>query len=360
MASSKFSSARAYGKRYRYEGDIPTTAPEHPDSYSTKMIKKMLSTNGLHIDPSLTPTLYECLEKACTNLKVPVNQVFAYVLASSELQAICFESDAEHCVVQISSALINLLNFDEITFVLGHEIGHHVLGHLQDPNRASNESLESLMAQRAQEISVDRAGLLACQSLEDSLKAIMKMISGLPEQYIRFDASKFINQLRLTGDDQTSLADAASTHPSLILRARALLWFSMNQELPLEDMNGSLPMNKVNELVKKDLDRFIDNAVKDQIKKCEDDLLFWLCAKHVTLKGKFSRADRLRLIDEFGDENISKLVGILDGMSLSEVANFINSKIDQAKEDLTKAIPIRAQEQIEQIHQEANQKFPPP
>ena len=341
-----FDSAKSLAEKYRYTGDKPLKSIRH-FSNSADGIKKLLASSGLQVTESITPKLYESLKTACKNLNFPLKNVSAFVYSSPELQAQCFESEEENCVINVSSGLINLLNPNEVTFVIGHEIGHHILGHNQEEER--RVSAESFIGQRAKEISVDRAGLIACQSLESSLRAIMKVISGLPDEFIRFDTSNFINQLRAADRQGATLQDSLATHPSLVLRARALLWFSMNCEIPLGHESGSMKLKKINELVRRDLDRYIDKPVREKIKTAEDDLYFWSCVKTVTLKGKLLKEDREKLSRRFGEGNVNKLISAVSEMSIDEVAEFINQKIRTSSQELARIVPDSINERIKAI-----------
>jgi hypothetical protein len=107
------SKARNLADQYRYTGDIPQKTVGCR-SHTGRQTQKMLSLNGLQISQAITPKLYNGLEKACENLNVPVQRVSAYVTSSAQLQAQCFESDDDNCIINISSGLVNLLNIDEI------------------------------------------------------------------------------------------------------------------------------------------------------------------------------------------------------------------------------------------------------
>ena len=77
----------------------------------------------------------------------------------------------ENCIITLTSAVINLLEFNEIKFILGHELGHFLLSHNIEEN-INLESQEGYIKKRAQEISVDRIGLLACKDINIATKAI--------------------------------------------------------------------------------------------------------------------------------------------------------------------------------------------
>lgn len=338
--------ARSFAEQYRYLDDTPQKAISYTNQ-TGRMVKRTLSASGLQISQALTPKLHESLVKACLNLRFPIEAVYAYVTSSPILQAQCFESDDDSCLINISSGLINLLSSDEITFVIGHEIGHHILKHNQETELRS--SIESLMNQRAKEISVDRAGLIACQSLESSLRATMKVISGLPDEFIRFDTSNFINQLRTADRQNATLADSLSTHPSLVLRARALLWFSMNDQIMLGGKPGTMSLEKINEWVRKDLDRYIDKPIREKILNIENDLFFWTCAKTATLKGKFTKQDREKLASKFGEDSVAKLIAAIEDMTVDEVAEFLNQKIAEYTRELAQVVPETASARMAEI-----------
>ena len=154
-----------------------------PDFTLSNNYESSLALNSLKISKEITPELYICLESTCTNLFLNINKVNAYVTSSSEIQAGCISFSRDSCIITITSAVINLLDFEEIKFVLGHELGHFLLSHNIE-ERQIEKSQEGYIKKRAQEISVDRIGLLACKDINAATRAITKSLSGLDEKYI--------------------------------------------------------------------------------------------------------------------------------------------------------------------------------
>ena len=113
----------------------------------------------------MTPGLSRRLESVCQTLLLPERTVDAFIYASPEVQAECYANGTEGCILRFSSARVDLLDDDEFEFVCGHEAGHFLLGHGLARMEGHSDSLEYFMQQRAQEISVDRIGLIACGSL---------------------------------------------------------------------------------------------------------------------------------------------------------------------------------------------------
>ena len=170
--------AREFANRLRFSGD--TLRPQTDGSRDqTQAVKSHLYRNALQSSPQVTPDLSDRLISVYKNLKVPVESVAAFVHASPEIQAECYSATDTECVLRFSSALIDLLNEREFAFVAGHEIGHFLLEHGLTRKDAHQESIEFMIEQRSQEISVDRIGLLACGSLDVAIQALMKTVSGL-------------------------------------------------------------------------------------------------------------------------------------------------------------------------------------
>src|SRR5215468_304449 len=234
--------------RFRYSADRPI---DSPDEFGLDISE--LWQSELAISPLVTPQLAASLETVRQRLGIPAGACQGFVFQSPHVQAFCGIVDASHCVVRFSSALVELLTPEEFQFVAGHELGHFIFGHRRRDTQSGN--LESLLQSRAQEISVDRAGLLGCESLNDALGAIMKTASGLSSRHIRFDVTTFVAQLEEAGP---SLTLAGASHPSLVCRARALLWFSL---LGVTRRNASAidedRLGKIDDSIKRDLRRLI-------------------------------------------------------------------------------------------------------
>lgn len=156
----------------------------------------------------------------------------------------------------LNSGAVDLLNEDQLQFVIGHEMGHiksnHVLYHMMAqffPIFASmvpvvggfvGTSLELVLMYwyRMSEFTADRAGLLACQDKDAALSAIVKM-AGLPLKYYEnANENAFLKQAEsfeqmhedfLSGTMQ-HLSILTSTHPWTVYRAAELVkWINSGE-----------------------------------------------------------------------------------------------------------------------------------
>lgn len=172
----------------------------------------------------------------------------------------------EDTLLVLNSGTIDLLEEDELRFVVGHEMGHiksnHVIYHMMADlfNVAISElPIVGEMAKpiyyallywkRMSEFSSDRAGLLACQNIDAAVSAIIKM-SGLPLKYFsNMNKEAFIKQAIEFKKSFSGFTDKAikvisiadSTHPWTVLRAAELItWYESGNYKQLVENNSSI------------------------------------------------------------------------------------------------------------------------
>ena len=85
--------------------------------------------HGLLINEYSTPVLETAVSRVCGRLQFPRENIDAFVYSSPNIQASCISTTEQKCIIQISSSLANLLNENELVFIFGHELAHHLLKH---------------------------------------------------------------------------------------------------------------------------------------------------------------------------------------------------------------------------------------
>jgi len=317
--------AIAFAESVRYSGDLGQ-AMDRARSLQSSDVHYQFNENGLRVSDDLTPGLYEILMGVCDRLKINPDDILAYVYASADIQACCYSADTRDCLISMSSGLVTLMSDEELAFVIGHELGHFLLGHGADVH-ADSSSAESLMGLRAKEISADRIGLLACPSKEAAYRALIKTTAGLDESYLRFDVSTFLEQIQASSTGGTHGA-TASTHPSLVLRCRALLWFEMSKPFNAQmGRSAGEKMSRVNDRVGNDLARFVDGPAQQQIADAEESLHIWMMTAAAIRDGAFAKEEQELIADEFGQEYLEKIVSMFSECSKPEVESIVRHKL---------------------------------
>ena len=350
------SDAQELAEKIRYSGDTLRRTTDG-DSSRNERILNQFYLNGLRISSLVTPTLAKALESVCQRLKIPKGIVEAFVYVSPDFQAECYAGSTSNCVLQFSSSLVDLLDDQEFEFVAGHELGHFLLGHGIVKTESQNESLEYYIEQRRQEISADRIGLMACQSLETAIRALMKTVSGLSSEHLRFDVGAFISQLRDAPEATNEYGHFAS-HPSSLIRCRSLLWFSLNDFFLRGDSHFSEGQFKsLDNRIAGDFNRFVDGPANGIIKAAKEDLAIWMAAHHAVQDGSFDKKEQVVIMDMFGCEVLDRLKNFLSDLSAGEVHDIVYERMKSAREDLERMIPSSFEQEFHEIQREMVTKF---
>lgn len=213
---------------------------ERAEDGSGPRTRRHLLATSVRLDRSMAESLHAMADQCVTRLGIETPlELYAY--NSPDFNAACFKPEAGRVFIMFSSGLLQAFQHDELLFVMGHELGHHVYDHHEVPigyllhgqQQPSAELALQLFAwSRYAEISADRAGAFCAQNQTAVTRALFKLASGLTDDsVVRFDLDNFLSQV----DDMT-VADAEpgqgapaqdwfSTHPFSPLRVKALVQF---------------------------------------------------------------------------------------------------------------------------------------
>jgi Zn-dependent protease with chaperone function len=206
----------------------------------TRSHHQSLMRTARQVTPQGMPELAELTRQGVARLQP--GEVEVYVAPSRELNAYTFGLDTPKVVV-VYSALLQVMDRDELAFILGHELGHVALGHTWLNSMVGGIAgipssfsagmlltLSFLWWNRACEFSADRAGLLACGKPDKAVSALVKLAAGpqadtpaeLAQAYRRIDAE----------DDtfMSSLNEILGTHPLLIRRIQQIRAYAGSAE----------------------------------------------------------------------------------------------------------------------------------
>ena len=201
--------------------------------------RRRLLATAVRLSRRMAPTFYRASDACVEALGLDI-EVENFVFSSPTYNAMCFKPEDDRLLVMFASSLLEDFSDDEVKFVVGHELGHHVYRHhdipigmiLRGAERPSPRLAMALFAwSRYAEISADRAGAFCSGSLDADARALFKLASGLSGQSISFHLDDFLAQVdQMQLEDQgpgmsTGAEDWFSTHPFSPLRVKALKLF---------------------------------------------------------------------------------------------------------------------------------------
>jgi Zn-dependent protease with chaperone function len=210
--------------------------------FGEKPIRLAFQANAVRVGPRQFPEIWHHYVEVCETLDVKdVPELF--VSQTPLVNAGAYGMDRPFIV--LNSGAVRLLNRDQLTYLMGHELGHVMSGHVLYRTMivllmqlatlgfpviglAARAVLMALLEwQRKSELSADRAGLLALQQPETTLSTMMKLAGG------GRDDETDLNEFLIQADQYRDGGDAAdmvfkvlnllgATHPFHVLRAAEL------------------------------------------------------------------------------------------------------------------------------------------
>ncbi|GHF42479.1 MULTISPECIES: M48 family metallopeptidase [Streptomyces] len=218
MSDGSFDHSTEPARERRRFPDISSRAYEHPADRSALVALRKLTgfdtvfkalsgllperslrllylSDSVRVSEQQFPHLHAMLADACAVLDVPALPPM-YVTQDPQPNAMCIGLDEP--IIVVTTGLVELLDEEEMRAVVGHETGHALSGHavyrtilLFLTNMAlkvawiplGNLAVMAIVTAlrewfRKSELSADRAGLLAGQDLQASMRGLMKMAGG--------------------------------------------------------------------------------------------------------------------------------------------------------------------------------------
>lgn len=214
------------------------------DAERVKIRRQLLATS-VRLNAELAPDLHRIIDMCVERLGVQT-KVEPYVYPSATVNAGVARPEDGRLFVMFSSEILDRFDDDELCFVVGHELAHHVFDHHDIPIAAVTSveagvdpqlALELFSWSRFAEISADRGGLYCTQSLEAVGRALFKLASGLrgTKTNLAIDALLAqMEEIEATGfakADDAARADWFSTHPFSPLRLKAAQLFANSEHM---------------------------------------------------------------------------------------------------------------------------------
>ena len=198
--------------------------------------------NSLKVNDTLLPQFYSLCEEVKAKLDF-VGEIDFYITGESSVNACAYFSNNEKWphIIEINSGLFNLMNEEELKYVIGHEIGHLInrdsiignLVHFVYPDDEAMEKCPTFLKKRIElfdqlaELSADFFGYLANENLDSCVTAMYKMASGLLLEKMNVSINALLkensNRLDFFLND-CGISDGE--HPVIPIRVRAMELFA--------------------------------------------------------------------------------------------------------------------------------------
>lgn len=335
--------------KFRYSYDDPSQLNiilkkdpyEKVNQFKSTNLNQLLSTS-VKVTKEIFPQINTAIENVFRRLKIENNLNFFVTANHIQVQAMCSAMPlGDSAEIILTSKLIELLNNEELESIIAHEVAHFYYQHALYPqaNESSTrlEVLNLLNFARAAEISADRIGFIGCGSLEASLRAMLKITSGLSDKYIKFNFSSYLDQLRQLKQIKGDQNLLYSTHPNFLNRMQALIWFSMSNEYNeiLETgQKGNFDLKEADEKINESIKKVIGDEVEYSNKDIVSRTLMWGAIDIFLSDKKFSKKEQELFKKNFGEKRSQSMLSFI---KISN-AKSIQVKIDNTYAEAAKLL----------------------
>jgi Zn-dependent protease with chaperone function/uncharacterized tellurite resistance protein B-like protein len=230
-----------------YRGDRMTLAALLADASFSSTVNRLLAelkphnsrkellTKALKLTRGMMPGLYEVTDRCAETLELK-GEIELYVNQDSRFNAACYPPVKDKVLLVVTSSLIEKFSDRELSFVLGHELGHYLFEHTRFPvdyilhnNGGSLSPLHAMKLYawiRNAEITADRVGMLCCRDFDVAANTFFKLSSGITSSAHQFSVKDYLAQLEdlrfEVSQQETDAQDWFSTHPFNPMRLKAL------------------------------------------------------------------------------------------------------------------------------------------
>ena len=304
-------------------------------------LSKLLSTS-VKVSKEIFPNIAAAIDNVFKRLKIQNNFSFFVTANHLQTQAACSAMPlSDTAEIILTSKLVELLDDKELESIIAHEVAHFYYQHALYPEASKSknriEFLNLLNFSRAAEISADRVGFLGCESLEHSLRAMLKLTSGLSDKHLKFNFSIYLDQLRELKEAKGDKNQLYSTHPNFLNRMQALIWFSMSSEYNEEFKTGKkgvYDLEKIDKKIDESIKRVTGNEVTISNKEVFSRSLMWGALSIFIADKKFTKKEQEIFQKNFGEKSTVSM------MSLIKISNpqLIKNKIENAFDDASKLL----------------------
>ena len=312
-----------------------------------------LSKNSLLISESSTPKVEKYLIDVCKKLKIDRQLIQAFVFPKMDIEAFAY-SNKLPITIALSAGAVQRLSPEQLFFVIGHEIGHALIGSIINYNQES-KTLEDYIFARGMEISADRIGLIATTGIEFAKTAILKVLSGLDDNQL---AGSNIHKVLNENKQEVTEEDSYSEHPPLMIRLQALYNLSTcneyNELIGNKD-SSSTKLDIVNKTITEMLEVTVDSFAMSKIEQRMEEFALWPITLLIFNQVKIDMADLSKKLNvKILKEDVQKAFNLINSYSDFEKSDVLYEKIHNG----IKACQSIAPRHMAQLHENFSKLFP--
>ncbi|MGE0886098.1 MAG: FHA domain-containing protein [Blastocatellales bacterium] len=205
---------------------------------SVKLQQRAAFGTMVRVSPRQFPELYQLAAVTAGRLSSPL--IAVYVKRQSEMNIYTLGL-WQRPIIVLTSSLVDQMESDNLQFFIGREIGHIQAGHawlrtLLKPLGADVPVIGKLLnsvifgdwINRA-ELTADRAGFIACQSLTTAVSTMLKFGIGV-KLYEKLDIREFLEQINEVRNVKGHITEIVAEMPYLTQRIRSLVRFALSDK----------------------------------------------------------------------------------------------------------------------------------
>lgn len=224
----------------------------------------------------IVPEVDSALDLACERLGIPREIVHGFITPDPKINGGMIDTlNNGNAVLTITAGAVEKLSYDELLYLIGHELGHFIFPHENIVTDADGDiaSLEDAYLSRRMEILMDRIGLLTCRSTTFATSATLKVASGLGSQHIMANIPAYAEEALKGFKLAPTPRDIFASHPALFIRIRSLMLFSKSDAYAAYmGGEGGRPIAEVNKEVEVDLMNSTDHMAFKHMAECISEL----------------------------------------------------------------------------------------
>lgn len=199
------------------------------------------------VGPDQFPHLHRMVEDGARALGLrEIPQTFVYN-SSGVLNAMALRLVGRQRYIWLTSALLDADNDEQIRFVVGHELGHHVAGHLDEPwsyLRLPGHIIPFLGAaySRGRELTCDRIGAFVARDLQAARTGLQMLACGSAKLNAQMNPDAFQKQEQMVPGIAGFFLKIVSHYPRHTRRVEAVTqWYRSQQGAAVAAQPGLRP-----------------------------------------------------------------------------------------------------------------------